>query len=155
MEKEASSPPLWSRLRVLSPVASTQVLHGQAAPPLLAALAGSWQWRRAKPSTDEVMCLAELIHGMAQDTQTGDQGQQNGPSWGEPASRLASAHQESMHLWCMWCVWRQKGPARSLHECSIRRIVVKFEQRHFDSMRLSDCICLLAFFPSSFLMHSF
>lgn len=101
MEKEASSPPLWSRLRVLSPVASTQVLHGQAAPPLPAALPGSWQGRRAKLSMDEVMCRAELIHGMAQDTQTGDQGQQNCPSWGEPASRLASAHQQSMHLWCM------------------------------------------------------
>lgn len=100
MEKEASSP-LWSRVRVLSPVAGTQLLRGQVEPPLLRALAGSWQWRRTKQSTDEVMWLAKLIPGMGQDTQTGDQGQQNCPFGGEPASRVASAHHESMCLWCM------------------------------------------------------
>lgn len=142
MEKEANSPPLCSRLHVLYLVAGTQLLHGQAEPPLLAAPAGSWQWRRAKQLTDKVMWFDETIHRTGQDTQTGDRGQQNCPSGGEPASRVVSTSHESMRLWCMWCIWMQRGPARTSHKCSIRRIVVNFEHRPFDSVCLSDCICL-------------
>lgn len=54
MKKESSSPPLLSRLCVLSQVPGTQLLHDQAEPPLLAALAESWQWRRVKQLMDEV-----------------------------------------------------------------------------------------------------
>lgn len=88
-----------------------------------------------------VVCLAEPIHRTGQDTQI-DQGQQNCLSRGEPASSLDSAHYESMCLWCMWCIWMQRGPGRSFCKCSARRTVINFEQRPFDLMCLSDCICL-------------
>ena len=146
MEKEASCPPLWSRLHVLFLVTGTQLLCGQAEPHPLAALAGSQQRRRAKQSTDGVMRLAEPIHRTGQGTQTGDQGWQNCPCRGESASRLASAHHEYMCLRCMWCVWMQRGPARSFHKGSVRRTVVSFEQRPFDSMHPSECICLYLHF---------
>lgn len=56
---------------------------------------------------DEVMWLAEPIHGTGQDTQTGDEGQQNCPSRGQPASECREAQPEvyiSVQLEELWLI---------------------------------------------------
>lgn len=135
----------WSGPGLLSLSSLTAPSYCIIRSPLLP-LSGGWQGRRVKWQMDEVMCLAELTHGLRQDTQTGDQWQKNCPLRGEPTSRLASAHCVSMCLWYMQCVWMQRHPVRSLYKCTTGRFMVNFEQktikRSFDSVCLSGYICL-------------